>query len=460
MVFPAAIAFYSNTNGSRGSYIKTSSVQAVAGTQWYSVSVPADAKLVIFSNQSRTCNNPIVLGSNYDVLDYYLKEYLNGKVVDKSVNLFVNEPYYYHFRANSFIQDEATYNIIASQSLEDIDLAARLGFKFIEANTHETADGHFICIHGNSGKFGTEVESTDESHITTATLQDTLISSMSLADIKTYVRYRTQSSKTQSSIPTLEEFCSRCKTNNIGIFCEAGGKKAVVDICKKYMSDNFLIYGPPADIRNYFNGYVYVGFYTNPSITYQDALDRLDQFGAPAMYGIGADLYESLATNNKLEEFITKLHEKGYLIGMAYQSETDARLATSLGMDFYAATHEVNPFASNYEYFDLDSPDLPITTGNVTGNERNRTIELAAEDTITCGSTSKVSVGKGFIEIKFNGSLTFSFGSLGSSNRTIISDGSELITISDYFFHRKTQLVITANSNTSVTHFVYKTSKC
>ena len=75
------------------------------------------------------------------------------------LNPFVEKPFYYHFRSNGFIEDANGRNAIASQSLDDVELAARLGFGLIEANIQSTSDGHFVVIHGTSGTFGPECKS-------------------------------------------------------------------------------------------------------------------------------------------------------------------------------------------------------------------------------------------------------------------------------------------------------------
>ena len=371
------------------------------------------------------------------------------------LNPFVGAPFYYHYKANAFILDTQGNKAIASQSLDDVELAARLGFRFIEANIHKTADNKFICIHGDSGKLGTEIKSNDTSEISTSDLQNSLISSLTLDYIKTYAVYDSYYSKYQTTIPTLEEFCQACKVHNIGIFAGTGEKDAV-DICTKYLGNNVIIYNPPSNIRNYFNGWCFRWDNTTTT-TVENILAACRQTGSPVMYGLGPSLAAQLYSDDNMDTLVKAMHDEHFLIGWTanYDSEEAGRKYLKLGMDFSSAGHEVNPFDANYEVFDIDSENLPTTTGTIS----NGVVTLAANNTISCGSSTKI-IGKGYLLIRFDGTLTINFGSVGNYERTITSDGTEDIVISDYFFNRGTSLTITATASTTVTKFLYKTSKC
>ena len=158
-----------------------------------------------------------------------------------------------------------------------------------------------------------------------------------------------------------------------------------------------------------------------------------------------------------LSAFIQKVHEKGaYIWLLCIPTEEKVRSYISQGFDLIASGHQVNDFSPNYECYCIDNEENGITT---TGVIKNGQIQLQQNDTITCGSTSKI-VGKGILKIKFNGKLTISFGSQGHNGRTISSDGNEMIVVSDYFFKRATTITVTAVTETNIIEFLFKTSKC
>lgn len=375
-------------------------------------------------------------------------------------DIFAGSPYYYHFSANSFLKDGNGNKMIASESLDDILVAARLGFSFIEANIHRTSDGKYICIHGSSGTFSTEIKSINTSVISTADAQSTAINSVTLDWIKTNLRYDSYYTKYQTTIPSLEEFCECCRVNNIGIFAGVGTVPAanleeVIAICKKYLGNNVILYGAPSSVRDNFNGYCFT-WENYETYTLNNLKSKANSYGSPYIMGIGPSLLESLKNNDDLDTLIQWLHDNNYLAAIAnvYQTEVEARDAFKSGVDVGGAGHEVNPFSANYENIDLDGSASQFTT---TGTISNNVATLANGDTLSFASDDEVSLGKGMLTLRFNGSLSIAFGSVSHSAE---SDGSEDIVISDYFLKRATHCTITASSSATITKLLYRTSKC
>lgn len=370
------------------------------------------------------------------------------------VNPFAINPYYAHYAANTFIKDGQGRKAIASESLEDIAIMARLGYTIIEANIHKNASGDYVVIHGDTSNnpvtFGDEVID-----ISNSTLGSNIaISETTTEYMKENIRYNSEIEKYRTPVPTLEEFCQCCKENNISIFAGTADRDAIA-ICRRYLGSNMILYNPDSAIREIYNGWVYI--WNNSKTTTIDALlEQADRYGAPYMCGIGPNVLSNLTENGELDNFIYAMHEKGYLVGVAavYQSEAQVRDFFRRGGDFAAAGHEVNPFESNYELFDIDNADNITTTGIITDGVAT----LIEGQTLSCGSTTAIPLGKGSLTIRFSGTIKVLFGSLAT--RTITSDGTEYINITDFFLNRKTQLVITANSDVNITSFVYKTSKC
>jgi hypothetical protein len=193
-------------------------------------------------------------------------------------------------------------------------------------------------------------------------------------------------------------------------------------------------------------------------LTISSLLSRAKSFGAPYICSIGPTAIAEFESDGILDDFISTMHANGFLCGFAgvYQTEEETRDLIRRGFDMSGSGHEVNSFDSNYEEFCVDDANhLPTTTGSIS----NGVITLASGQTITCGSTNVISVGKGNLFIRFNGTLSINFGSIGNRSG-LTSDGTQMFNISDYFFGRNTQLSITAGANTTITHFVYKTSRC
>lgn len=366
-----------------------------------------------------------------------------------SINPFVNEPFYYHFNPTGFVKDENDNNVIPSESLADVELAARLGFKYIEANVQKTSDGHFICIHGiwisaTDQRFDNHVISLDGTDVTTINIQK-----KNLSWIQDNIRYDSDIAKYRTTIPTLEEFCKCCKQNGIGIL--AGTKDLdAINICRTILGDNVIIYSLPLELRNEFNGYVFE-WINNSGITKDILLNLGKMYGAPCILSISEQVISDLKKADTLDDFILEAHNNNFLVGAAavYQSEATTIDCIKRGFDFLGSGHEVNNFVPNYEVYD-------INLDNLNGIVQDSILQLTAGQSISCGAKTSI-IGKGILAIVFNGTLRIKFGSVGE--RIVSSDGQEII-LSDYFYMRDTELIIEAVTDTTITNLVYKTSKC
>ena len=501
---PAVIAFYSSTNfdpsrqfpsgsgipdGEGGYkdayYLKEYSIQGTAGTHWYEVSIPQNAKWVVIGNRGATLEEPQILIRKYaDLVPQDIKDEINTSLklasTGYALNPFIDAPYYAHIAANNFYITDGDYrgdfspegyNIgkwtIASQSIKDVEISARLGFKFIEANCQHTSDGYTICIHGSSGTFGQEVKSTDESVITTTSLRSTAINSKTLDWINTYVRYNSYYAKYQTKIPTLDEFCQACKRYNIGLFLGQATENDV-KLAMRYMGNNLIVYNGPNNIRSYFDGYV-VRWTDDTGKTSSDLLTEARTYGAPFICALGSNLANTLYNNNTLTNLVDDLHKEGFLICCTANYDTEARTRKyfEMGFDFSSSGHQVNPFESNYELFVLGNPkDAALPLGIVsTGTYSGGILTLSTDQTISCGLSDKIELGKGYLEIEYEGEITVDFGyrrqgGQYTERQNISSDGTKALIITDFFLWQTTQLVITATANTVVKSMLYKTSKC
>lgn len=355
-------------------------------------------------------------------------------------------PFYFHFRPDGFILDGQENRMMTDQSEAGIELAARLGFRAIEANVHVTSDGKFICMHGDGGAFGNTVVSLDSTSI--ASVQ---INTKTLAWIQENVRYNSDVAKYRTAPLTLDAFCAICKRLNLSAFVGTSQDGAITTAIDK-MGDRLVLYGPNFNVRSAYKYFGAVYKFTNStSFTLGDAIQEASRYGKPFIIGVGPELYAQLKTGNNLASFVAGMHELGHYVGGAYLDDATMLEALDYGFDCFASPSYVNGFADADHVFDLDGDASQFGgTGTITGGEAS----LSNGQTITCPGVV-VPLGKGQLIIKFTGSLAINFGSVGS--RTISSDGAKPVVVSDYFLRKNNGLTLTASGAVTIESLTYKT---
>ena len=425
-----AIAFYKDTAPASGQLI--ASYPMVVGETWFTVPVPKGAILACVSNLNTACTPEIYLyGTNR------FEHYLQSK--------FERFPYYYHFAAAGFLKNANGDNVIPSESLDDVAVASRLGFAMIEANVKATSDGKYIVIHGgDAGKFGTEVN---------AEAQDLVISECTLDYIKANVRYASAMEKYQTTIPTIEEFLRACRKYGLGAFV-GSNVKSVIQLAQTIMGSDLVIYNPPADIRDYFDGYCY-NWHNTTGMTKDKLIAEALAYGKPYIIGLGPTAVEYLEDREEMDAFIAKMHELGMLVSVAYLTDAQTDSYMAKGIDMVGASRQVNVFEPNLDDIDInDDPATFVTDGTLSGG----VLTLADGESLTF-TGSKVSLGKAMLALRFSGSLVIDFGSVGE-RAARSSDGKEDVILSDYILQGMTSLSITSDGATTITSLHYKTSKC
>ena len=91
-----------------------------------------------------------------------VKQEVKGEIAQLSdvktsnINPFINDKYYSHLFIDQIYA--SSNQIIPCQSVFDIAVASRLGFKVVEGNVQATAtEGKYIVMHGEGGKLGGQV---------------------------------------------------------------------------------------------------------------------------------------------------------------------------------------------------------------------------------------------------------------------------------------------------------------
>ena len=361
---------------------------------------------------------------------------------------FLNSPAYAHL----FIGDigQSAVQIIPSQSLYDVAIAARLGYKYIETNVQTTSDGILIPIHGISGTFGYEVTDLNGDF----TYADTAINSVTYEWIAQNLRYRSTADKYKTTIPTLEEFLAECKKWGISVMMTYTA--ASYALAKKYFGDNFIAYN--GNRNSGFTGWI---MNYSSLATKDEILAKCDEVGAPYIHMLNPSVFATFRNAGTLADLAQAVHAKGCLLGLASCYQTTAET-----LDFLAAGGDVlaaNSYTNFYESGNLVNlvADTNFSEFNTTGTESGGNLNLASGNTLASPSADVISLGKGSLEIKFNGSLTIdSFGHSKNSSKTITSDGKQTTILNTFFLHQAPTFALTAAAATTVYAIKYKASKC
>ena len=341
--------------------------------------------------------------------------------------------------------------IIPSQSLADIDRAKRLGFDVIELNVRKTSDGNYICLHGTSGAFGAMF--TD---LNGGSVSDVLVSSMTLADIKANIRYKSIYDKYKTAPFTLQECLYECKKQNLIPLVEY--QETYIDeisIINGIMGKNNYILGTYAADRPDGMDAVQASWLriTNPAAL----VNKCNASGGAYIAGLDVTnaVYSSF-TENDWKTLVNAVHGAGYLLSYAYASEALNQKLISCGFDVCNTTNNINEIEYGNIcnlYGDIDYSDF-ITNGTVS----NGVLNLASGNTVAPNATiNSVFLGGGSLHIKFNGTIALAFGD--NLNGTFTSDGSQEMWFSTFFEESAPTFLITASATTEIYSINYKASR-
>lgn len=368
---------------------------------------------------------------------------IDGNTARSGLGIFPNryKPFYDHL----FIEKITGVDvIIPSESLFNVQASRRLGFDMIEANVQRTSDGKFIVMHGESGKFGAQVEHIDGQ----TDISNTAINSVTLSWIKTNVRYKSLYAKYRVAPPSLEEFLTECRSNCLIPLATCSDSDAH-RIVKNMMGDgNYVAYNGDRE-----NTSAPIMRYSGKS-TKAEILAECESYGVPYMYCMSNS---TDFTDVQLAEIVNTLHTNGYWIGFAgsYVSETESQRLLRLGFDFSASGYQVNDF-ENGNICNL-SADLDYSDFNTNGTVANNMLTLATGQTIAPNATiPSVFLSKMSLHITFSGTINLKMGHIDS---TITSDGSKSMWFSSYKIVSDPTFLITATSETYIINISFKSSE-
>jgi hypothetical protein len=325
-------------------------------------------------------------------------------------------------------------------------VAARLGFDYIETNLNTTSDGVVIALHGVGGKFGREVVDLNGEY----TYEDTLINSVTYDWITNNLRYNTTIEKNRTTIPRYTDILEQCRQCGISVLATSGYKSLI----QSYLGDNWIQYGGE---RLDFTGIIM--HYSN-NTTLDAILEECDTVGAPYIHMLNDTAFETFINAGTLGTLAQEIHKKGCLLGIAgcYRTVPEIVQFFKDGGDVSASGEMINEFdVGNICNLDEGSDFSEyIHTGSVA----NGTLTLSAGQSVSTPNYSQVYLGKGFLRLRFNGSLKIlSFGHSKFTNQTISSDGKTDVWFSTYFMNAAPIFSMQATAATAIYSIQYKASK-
>ena len=429
-----AIAFYNSTTISTESYMQSESIVFLDGNHdagaWYNAIVPDDCKLIAITTKkpSDTIPQPIIKfsrGSQYDFGSPFENKMCFG-------HLFVN-------------QTNASFSsniIIPCQSIFDVQITARLGFKYIEANVHKTSDGKYVVTHGINGKLGNDFEKVSDG----SQVSDVVISDTTFEVLRTDYCYRSNYDKYKVPITSLEEFLHECKRWGISVVLQYIDE-IELSIAKGIIGENMILYN---GTRTVWDGYImdYLSLTTK-----EDIVKRCKEVGKPYMYNMANP---TAFTDTELKEIISAVHDLGCYIGFtgAYQSKNNIPKYIDYGFDFNASSMQVNDFelGNLYNcYGDLDFSDI-VHTGTV----ENGVLHLADGQYIQWTENANF-LTKVSMHITFSGKLYY----MGVASGVFIeSDGDNSMWHSIFYNNETPFYKWVSSGDTYIKNITVKASKC
>lgn len=351
-------------------------------------------------------------------------------------------PYYSHLFIDQIGQGSDV--IIPCQSVYDVQIAARLGFRFIEGNVHATATpGKYIVMHGVRGTLGYQVTDLKGDYAPDVVIREMPFDSL----MRNYV-YRSRYAKYRTHISSLEEFLLECRRNNIAPVIQYVDPEQV-RIVRSIMGENFILYWGSRDV---FSGPI-LEYHTYKSI--REIVDRCRFVGPPYMYCMG-NVHDF--TDAQLRIIVREVHAMGCYVGYAgcYESPEDNQRLLDMGFDFSASGWDIN---------EISVGNLCTLTADVRFDDF-RTDGRVDEGVLQLrpGQTLRPAVGLkpeflagGSLHIRFEGRIRVEIGDY--IHAEFESDGSRSMWFSTYFMECEPTFVVTACAETRIINVTYKASK-
>ena len=388
---------------------------------------------------------------------------LKSELIDLPI---LSKPYFYHWKPDGFILFGSSKGI-PSQSLEDNFFAFRLGFAMVEANVQVTSDGEYIITHGQTinnvtGCFGNEFDDT---------YKGVQVSSMTLADILANVNYYSDFACYNHHPSTAREFFKSCSQLGLGV-CLRSTDSEVMALARTYIPDNrlcisllTLVSGNTVRSRG-FRGMIgwYIGGGTSSTICDTAYLRNIAETygGAPFHFALNGTHIQYMIDNDILDDIVAELRTEGIFIGAAYATQAQSdRLIAAGGWGIASQYGQCNPFSDanigawNLTDTSLSGWDIPSGVSVAGGRLVNNG---SSSVTIKTPSTGVVALGKGNIQARATGSVTFDVG--GTSIPFAGTSTDIPIAFARGALNSDLRLTVTIGAGSSLDWLNYQASRC
>ena len=385
---------------------------------------------------------------------------------------FHGHPFYSH----SLINLQNKSQIIPCMSIYDVNMAARLGFKFIEPSGAYTSDGVYLVNHTVAKTLdgvSKQVFAGGVKYKGTENPADDFAVNEKTADwIRENCCYYSKYVKYESFVPTLEEFCLACRQNNIGVFLSANRDSDIETALSVIGADNLVIYSSNIpkliEWRQKYRFITMMYYDTTSASNYQLSVvkEKAKSIGKPLLYCLDIPLINGLS-DDTLKEFVYSMHNDGYLVGTAacyYLQWEKIQRVIDLGFDVFGSDGEMNDFVGNTyrQIGDVDFSDFDLY-GSYSTDGGDLILQNSAY--IRGGdvnSEPKVNfLCKSLLRIKFTGTLrVWMAGSHSKNDCDVISDGTKYLTFSDFGIEKPLSFYLTSIGETRVHYIEFNGSVC
>ena len=379
-------------------------------------------------------------------LNATLSTSIQNKISNKMMlNIIQNDIYFSHL-------DVDYYDglIIPSQSIYDVMRSKRLGFKMMELNVRKTSDGVFYAFHGYKNCFGKAFYSLDNTDISNVNVSD-----ITSEYINNNIRYKSKYKKYQVIPSTLKEVLIECKKNQIIPLIEYND--GVIEFVKSIMPENSYIIGIYNRDRPNIKD---IGDSICSSWLYGDVdsvIAKANKSGGCYICGIDVikDIYQSFNTD-EWTDYIGKIHNSGYFVSCAYQSQKDTQKLLNAGIDLIASNGSINDLKYG-NIFDSES-DMLFSDFITNGTINDGILHLNNGQTIIPSNLSEnVFLGGSSMYIIFNGNIHIKMGII---DEEFTSDGKNTLWFSTFYQESIPTFLITAKSDdTRILYLSFKSSK-
>lgn len=360
-------------------------------------------------------------------------------------NLYFKDVYTDHLFINLI---GGTNQVIPAESLENLRVAKKLGFKITEASLHRTSDNKWLVLHGEKGKFGTQVVDLNGEY----TYQNTNINSVTMDFIKQNIRYRSTIEKYRVAPPTFEEWLQECKVLQLIPHFQGSLSSDLLEIANKIVGKgNYISWGGS---REEIPGFITISDSGDVQIA-DYYVNKCDEKGLPAMIYVTPSKY----TDSQLKDIVEALHKKGYLVAWTscYATVDDTQRALKAGFDFSVSAWDI-PDIDNGNLCNL-TDDIMYTDFNTNGSVSNGILYLTNNQVVRPSiDLSALFLGGGSLRINFEGTLHIKMGRFIDAE--ITSDAELSNWFSTYFIQEIPTFILTAVGNVKINSITYMANKC